>query len=118
MSAWAYVRPWPWRAAAGPLVLLAVVGLGCGNSLQSNQGTGGGAPVCMWENLCVCQCGGAPKAHITLDACDMANGQPCVPAQGGSGGGTNEGGATGGSGAGGGTTYANCNLDHRVCVTP
>ena len=116
MGAWAFRRPGLWRAAGLPLGLLLVVGVGCGNSLSSNQGAGGTAPVCIWENLCVCQCGGTPKAHVTFDPCETSNGQPCVPGQGGNGGGTSQGG--GGSGATGGETYQSCNLDHRVCMTP
>jgi hypothetical protein len=105
--------------------LLLALGTGCGNSMLPDLSTGGTGPVCQWENLCACQCAGAPKSHVTLDACESLAGKPCNPAvsgsggsggSGGGGGGGTAGGATGGTGTGGGNTYQGCTLDHRVCI--
>jgi hypothetical protein len=104
------------------LALLLALGTGCGNSMRPDLSTGGTGPVCQWENLCACQCGGAGKSHVTRDACESLDGKPCNPAVsgggagGGGGGGSTAGGATGAGGAGGGSTYQGCTFDHRVCI--
>ena len=102
------------------LALLLALGGGCSDAVRTNNGAGGAASDCIWENLCACQCAGSPEVRITTAACETANGVPCLPW--GSGGGATGGGGTAGAGAGangsgGSATITDCTFDHQVCLT-